>query len=67
MWPRDLLVHEFKNARVATYSYESDWRDRGVKTSLRECGEQFLNILLQHRQHAKVFKLRTYIISRLQH
>jgi hypothetical protein len=54
MWPRDLLVPLFKNARVATYSYESDWRDRHVKTSLRECAEQFLNILKQHRQHANV-------------
>ncbi|TVY88425.1 Protein SERAC1, partial [Lachnellula willkommii] len=52
MWFRDLLVPEFKNARVATYSYKSDWRDRVVKTSLRECAEQFLNILSQHRQHA---------------
>ena len=39
MWPRDLLVHLFKNARIATYSYELDWRDRHVKTSLRECAE----------------------------
>ncbi|KIM94317.1 hypothetical protein OIDMADRAFT_184403 [Oidiodendron maius Zn] len=52
MWLRDLLVPLFKNARIATYSYKSDWRDREVKTSLRECAEQFLNILSQHRQHA---------------
>ena len=45
MWLRDLLVPLFKNARIATYSYKSDWRDREVKTSLRECAEQFLNIL----------------------
>ena len=45
MWIRDLLVPEFKNARIATYSYKSDWRDRTVKTSLRQCAEQFLNIL----------------------
>ncbi|KFY02433.1 hypothetical protein O988_02162 [Pseudogymnoascus sp. VKM F-3808] len=47
MWPRDLLVPSFKSARVATYGYESG---RGVKTTLRECAEQFLNVLFQHRQ-----------------
>lgn len=50
MWPRDLLLPLFKNARVATYSYESDWRKSGVKTSLRECAEQLLNVIFQHRQ-----------------
>ena len=59
MWPRDLLVPLFTNARIATYSYRSDWRDRDVKTSLRECAEQLLNILSQHRQHANVRGLRT--------
>jgi hypothetical protein len=54
MWPRDLLVPSFTNARVATYSYESDWRDRQVNTSLRECGQQLLEVLLQHRQSAGV-------------
>ncbi|KAF2803835.1 uncharacterized protein BDZ99DRAFT_546416 [Mytilinidion resinicola] len=51
MWPRDLLVPRFQNARIATYSYKSDWKDRNVKTSLRECAEQLLNVLFQHRQH----------------
>lgn len=54
MWPRDLLVPEFKNARIATYSYGSDWRNRDINTSLRECGQQFLEILLQHRWEASV-------------
>ncbi len=54
MWPRDLLVPLFKNARIATYRYESDWRDRRVNTSLSECGRQLLNVLLQHRQNANV-------------
>lgn len=54
MWPRDLLVPLFKNARIATYSYKSDWKDRQVKTSLRECGQQLLEVLLQHRQDANV-------------
>ncbi|KAH7092522.1 hypothetical protein FB567DRAFT_625504 [Paraphoma chrysanthemicola] len=50
MWPRDLLVPTFSSARVATYSYGSDWRDKHVNTSLRECGQQLLEVLLQHRQ-----------------
>jgi hypothetical protein len=54
MWLRDLLVPLFENARIATYSYESDWRDPRVKTSLRKCADQFLNDLLQHRLKANV-------------
>jgi hypothetical protein len=54
MWIRDLLVPLFKDARIATYSYKSDWSDRGVKTNLRNCAEQFLNILSQHRQQEDV-------------
>ncbi len=54
MWPRDLLVSQFQNARVATYSYKSDWTDRGVNTSLPECGRQLLEVLLQHRQDTDV-------------
>jgi hypothetical protein len=71
MWPRDLLVPSFQNARIATYSYKSDWRDRNVKTSLRECAEQFLNVLFQHRQHAIASHLevhtsiRLYVFSRI--
>lgn len=44
----------FKNARVATYSYKSDWKDTNIKTSLRQCAEQLLNVLVQHRQDADV-------------
>lgn len=54
MWLRDLLVPAFSSARVATYSYGSDWRDRRVNTSLRECGQQLLKVLLQHRQSPDV-------------
>jgi hypothetical protein len=54
MWPRDLLAPVFTNARIATYSYGSDWRDRQVNTSLRECGQQLLEVLLQHRQSTDV-------------
>ncbi|KAH6694360.1 P-loop containing nucleoside triphosphate hydrolase protein [Leptodontidium sp. MPI-SDFR-AT-0119] len=50
MWIRDLLVPKFKDARIATYSYKSDWKDRTVKTSLRECANLLLNELLHHRQ-----------------
>ncbi|KAM0310604.1 hypothetical protein ACHAO8_007970 [Botrytis cinerea] len=52
MWPRDTLVPLFQDARIATYSYRSDWRDRTIKTSLRQCAEQFLNILFQYRQQS---------------
>lgn len=49
MWLRDLLPPHFRNARIASYSYKSDWRDHHVKTNLRECANQFLNILHQER------------------
>ncbi len=48
MWLRDFLPGLFPNARIASYSYKSDWRNN-VKTSLRECAEQFLNHLCQNR------------------
>ncbi|EPE24649.1 TPR-like protein [Glarea lozoyensis ATCC 20868] len=49
MWIRDLLVPLFPEARIATYSYKSDWRDRNIKTTLRECALLFLNVLKQNR------------------
>ena len=58
MWIRDLLVPKFQDARIATYSYKSDWRDPTVKTSLRECANLFLNDLLQHRHKENVSILR---------
>lgn len=63
MWIRDLLVPKFQDARIATYSYKSDWRDRTVKTSLRDCANLFLNELLQHRQKENVSSLRTPSLS----
>ena len=48
MWLQDLLPNLIPNARIASYSYESDWR-QDVKTNLRMCGEQFLNVLHQNR------------------
>ena len=54
MWLRDLLPDVVPTARVATYSYESDWRNEDIKTSLRKCGEQLLNVLLQNRSAEKV-------------
>ena len=69
MWPRDVLVPFFKDARVATYSYESDWRDPDVKTSLYQYGEQFLNVLSQHRQGTDVsaYNIFEQLISALNH
>ena len=49
MWLRDVLPNLIPHARIATYSYESDWRKADIKTSLRKCGEQLLNVLQQHR------------------
>ena len=48
MWLRDFLPKLIPNARIASYSYKSDWR-KDIKTNLRMCGEQFLNILHQNR------------------
>ena len=48
MWLQDLLPNLVPNARIASYSYKSDWRE-DVKTNLRKCGEQFLNVLHQNR------------------
>lgn len=53
MWLRDLLSSLIPNARIATYSYESDWRKTNVKTSLRQCEEQLLNVLHQNRSDEK--------------
>lgn len=54
MWLRDFLPDLIPNARIATYSYESDWRKKNIKTSLRKCGEQLLNVLHQNRPTEKV-------------
>lgn len=47
MWLRDLLPSCIPSARIATFSYSSDWfaYKKGVKTSLRALGEQLLNSL----------------------
>lgn len=67
MWLRDLLVPLFPSARIATYSYKSDWRDLDVKTSLRQCAEQFLNVLSQYRQQENVSGLRSTQLVHLGH
>ena len=54
MWLRDFLPDLIPNTRIMTYSYESDWRRADIKTSLRKCGEQLLNVLLQNRLSEKV-------------
>ena len=56
-WFRDFLPDLIPNARIMTYSYESDWRRADVKTSLRKCGEQLLNVLLQNRSSEKVGRI----------
>ena len=56
MWLRDLLPNSIHNARIASYSYESDWR-QDVKTNLRKCGEQFLNVLHQSRASNQVGRI----------
>ena len=57
MWLRDLLPQFLPSARIATYSYQSDWR-QDVKTNLRKCGEQLLNVLYQCRLSEKVSILK---------
>lgn len=61
MWLRDLLPKSVCNARIASYSYESDWR-RDVKTNLRKCGEQFLNVLHQSRAGDQVGRMALKIV-----
>lgn len=57
MWLRDFLPDFIPNARIATYSYESDWRRADVETDLRKCGEQLLNVLRQNRSSEKVSRV----------
>ncbi len=56
MWLRDLLPNHVQNARIATFSYLSDWYTykKGVTTSLRELGEQLLNALQHDQQRISV-------------
>lgn len=57
MWLRDFLPDIIPNARIMTYGYESDWRGADIKTSVRKCGEQLLNVLLQHRSSENVGRI----------
>ena len=61
MWLQDLLPNLIPNARIASYSYESDWR-QDVKTKLRKCGEQLLNVLHQNRVHNMVGRVALDLI-----
>lgn len=57
MWLRDLLPGLVPNARIATFSYRSDWytyQKGAKKTSIRELGEQLLTVLHLDRQRNKV-------------
>jgi hypothetical protein len=51
MWLKDLLPYRVENARIGSYSYRSECFKvgKGVKTSLRECGQQLLNCLEMER------------------
>ena len=62
MWLRDFLPDLIPNARIMTYSYESDWRRADVETSLRQCGEQLLNVLLQKRSSEKATRIVASIL-----
>ena len=53
-WPKDLLPRHLPSSSIATYSYPSNWLSREFAIDLRKCGEQLLNVLLQHRQTNKV-------------
>lgn len=63
MWLRDLLPTFIPNARIATFSYPSDWFKyrKGVKTSLRALGEQLLNVLDLDRKKWNVSLARTLV------
>jgi hypothetical protein len=56
MWLKDLLPSYLVNARIATFSYLSDWYTyrKGVQISIRELGEQLLNALHQNRLYVGV-------------
>lgn len=65
MWLRDLLPTCIPNARIATFSYQSDWFTyrKGVKTSLRELGEQLLNVLDLDREKWNVSSDKTSCVG----
>ena len=62
MWLRDFLPELIPNVRISTYSYESDWRKADVKTNIRKCGEQLLNVLYQTRRTEKVGRIVSGIL-----
>jgi hypothetical protein len=61
MWLRDLLPQYIPNARIATYSYPSEWlksnwftSSSAISMTLRDYGEQLLNELLMNRKASGV-------------
>ena len=52
MWLKDLLPTYFPSARIAIYAYPSEWLKfgKGTKTTLRDCGEQLLNVIKLERE-----------------
>lgn len=67
MWLRDLLPKFVPQARIATFSYRSDWYTwkKGAKTSIRELGQQLLTALHGDRQGIKVRESKSGILSLL--
>lgn len=70
MWLRDLLPKHVSNARIATFSYLSDWftYKKGVKTSIRELGGQLLTTLQHDRERIDVgprwaYSVLTFLFS----
>lgn len=64
MWLRDLLPKFVPNARIATFSYYSNWYTykKGAKTSIRELGEQLLTVLHGDRQKVQVRDFKSCIL-----
>ena len=65
MWLRDLLPAFVPNARIATFSYLSDWYTykKGIKTSIRELGEQLLTALHHDRNSTEVRDSKSSILT----
>lgn len=48
-WPRDLLPLDFRNVRICTLGYKSQWTTSKFHTSFKECGEHLLTVLERAR------------------
>ena len=57
MWFWDFLPNFIPHARIATYSYESNWWKTEMKTNLRKCDKQLFNVFHQNRLDKKINKI----------